>query len=72
MKHAIGKGLAILIILSLCLPFFSLEPVTADNHVVQTAVISEEYGYLNLSTRGGQPTGPGVDGDGRRPCSRPP
>jgi hypothetical protein len=70
MKHAMGKGLAILIILSLCLPFFSLEPVTADNHVVQTAVISEEYGYLNLSTRGGQPTGPGVDGDGPPPLQQ--
>jgi hypothetical protein len=39
----------------------------AEPEIVQTAVVDEDYGYLNLSQRGGRPTGPGVDGDGPPP-----
>jgi hypothetical protein len=39
----------------------------AEPDIVQTAVIDEDFGYLNLSQRGGRPVGPGVDGDGPPP-----
>jgi hypothetical protein len=42
----------------------------AQPDIVQTAVIDEDYGYLNLSQRGGPPTGPGVDGDGPPPLQQ--
>ena len=35
--------------------------------VVQRALINESFGYINLSQRGGPPTGPGVDNDGPPP-----
>jgi PKD repeat protein len=71
MKRTIVKLMTILIIISLCLPAFIMEPVSAEeNGIVQTAVIGEEHGYLNLSTRGGRPSGGGVDGDGAPPLQQ--
>jgi hypothetical protein len=75
MKRAIRQIFVLLTIISLCLPVVSATPAlaqegTAEPVVVQTAVISEDYGYLNLSTRGGRPTGPGVDGDGPPPLQQ--
>jgi hypothetical protein len=76
MKRAMRQIFAFLIIISLCLPVVSATPVLAQepepspDAVVQTAVIAEEYGYLNLSDRGGRPGGGGVDGDGPPPLQQ--
>jgi hypothetical protein len=37
------------------------------DEVVQRAVINESFGYVNLTQRGGRPSGPGVDNDGPPP-----
>ena len=64
MKRIIGKVLIIILIISISMPVISLEPVIAQDETalgnlqtvaIQTAVISEEYGYLNLESRGGRP-----------------
>jgi PKD repeat protein len=66
--------IAILILItltsSLAAPVAAEDPPAATSAIVQTAVISEEYGYLNLSTRGGMPGGGGVDGDGPPPLQQ--
>jgi PKD repeat protein len=75
MKRAIRQIFVLLTIISLCLPVVSATPALAQEAnaepvVVQTAVISEDYGYLNLSNRGGRPGGGGVDGDGPPPLQQ--
>jgi hypothetical protein len=41
-----------------------------DAQIVQRAVLDESFGYINLSQRGGRPTGPGVDNDGPPPLQQ--
>jgi hypothetical protein len=56
--------------LALCLETVAPQVPPGDEEgegVVQRAIIDETFGHLNLSQRGGRPTGPGVDNDGPPP-----
>jgi hypothetical protein len=56
-----------LVMLSLSMGAIVAISAAPGEGIVQRAEISESFGYINLSQRGGRPTGPGVDNDGPPP-----